>query len=682
LQINARARHGRLPRLEFDLVLDFFAGSPVVRIAVTVRNPRAAKHPGGIWELGDPGSVFLRELSLEIHGNGSNAQPAIACSPTLDAPLASAAGPLELYQDSSGGVHWNSTNHVNREGVVPLSFPGYRLRHGNGEEVGTRSTPVVALQSDGDSISVAMQHFWQNFPKCIEAAADGIGVGLFPSQFADLHELQGGEQKTHVLYVGFGADPVSDVPLDWCRRPVFVRSTAQWYCGAGVVPYLVPADEDRNDGYLSLVTSAIDGEHAFERKREIIDEYGWRNFGDIYADHEAVFHQGERPLVSHYNNQYDAAAGMAYHFFRTGDERWWTAFLELTAHVIDIDIYHTQGDKSAYNGGMFWHTYHYVDAGKSSHRSYPSLPGICGGGPSNEHDYSTGLMLRYFLTGDNRYREATLGLAEWVVNMDDGRKTVLRWLSAEPTGLASATGSPLYHGPGRGAAYSINTLVNAHRLTREPRFLDKAEALIRRCIHPVDDIDALHLLDAERRWYYTVFLQALGSYLDYKLENDQLDTMYGYARLSLLRYADWMSRNEYPYLEKPEILEYPTETWPALDMRKSEVFKYAANHAQGPDRTRFLERARFFFRYSVETLSTMATRTCTRPVVLLLSHGFMQAWFDKFPDTAAPAAGIGDDVGRPRTFVPQKVRAKSALVRIAALCVFVLVTFAVTWLVS
>ena len=40
-------------------------------------------------------------------------------------------------------------------------------------------------------------------------------------------------------------------------------------------------------------------------RREIIDEYGWRNFGEIYADHEAVYHQGRGPFVSHYNNQYD-----------------------------------------------------------------------------------------------------------------------------------------------------------------------------------------------------------------------------------------------------------------------------------------------------------------------------------------------------------------------------------------
>jgi hypothetical protein len=35
-----------------------------------------------------------------------------------------------------------------------------------------------------------------------------------------------------------------------------------------------------------LVAAAIEGDDTVEHKRERIDEYGWRNFGDLYADHE------------------------------------------------------------------------------------------------------------------------------------------------------------------------------------------------------------------------------------------------------------------------------------------------------------------------------------------------------------------------------------------------------------
>ena len=204
----------------------------------------------------------------------------------------------------------------------------------------------------------------------------------------------------------------------------------------------------------------------------------------LYADHEAVGHAGPAPLVSHYNNQYDALAAFLTWFMRTGDRRWWRQAQELAAHVIDIDLYHTDKDKAAYNGGMFWHTVHYVDAGLATHRAYPKAPGVPGGGPSPEHVYATGLLLHYFLTGDTASRDAVVQLADWLLAAEDGRLSRWRWLSSADTGLTSASGSMRYHGPGRGGANTITTLLHAHRLTGDERYLTQAERLIRRCGHP------------------------------------------------------------------------------------------------------------------------------------------------------------------------------------------------------
>jgi hypothetical protein len=673
----------REPLVELTARLHFFAGSSSTRLSLTLRNPRRADHPGGIWELGSRGSVFLREVALTYAWPDPRAERTIHYSVQLDHAPDACTGPFELYQDSSGGEQWRSLNHTTRRGDVPHTFRGYRLRCGDLQTSGLRATPAVAVRSAGREVAIACQYFWQNFPKALEVADDGVKLALFPRQFADVQELQGGEQKTDVVYTAFGRDTVTDHPLDWTRRPLFVRCTPAWYSASGAMPYLIPEAEDPHAQYVSLVNTAIQGEHAFVRTRELIDEYGWRNFGEIYANHEAVFHTGASRLISHYNNQYDAAAGMALHFMRSGDERWRALFDELTAHVLDIDIYHTVRDKSAYNGGLFWHTHHYLDAGKSTHRSYPRAPGVQGGGPSNEHNYSTGLMLRYFMTGDPAYREAVIGLARWVLDMDDGRKTVVRWLARGHTGLASASGTPTYHGPGRGAAYSIVSLLNAHRLTGETAYVEKAEQLIRRCIHPNDAIAARNLLDAERRWYYTVFLQALGQYLDYKAVLGQLDRMYAYARESLLQYARWMATHEYPYLEKPEILEYPTETWAALDMRKSDVFNFAAKHAIGDERRQFRERADFFFHYSSSTLTRLPTGTLARPIVLMLSSGAMHGWFARHAEAGARgAAGEANDFGVPEAFVPQKVTAKRRVIALLVLFACLAGVFAAAWLVA
>ncbi len=88
-----------------------------------------------------------------------------------------------------------------------------------------------------------------------------------------------------------------------------VRAAPDWYAEARAASYLVPASEDPHADYVRLVNAAIEGPDTFELKRERVDEYGWRHFGDLYADHEAVRDPGPQPLVSHYNNQYDALAG-------------------------------------------------------------------------------------------------------------------------------------------------------------------------------------------------------------------------------------------------------------------------------------------------------------------------------------------------------------------------------------
>ena len=90
---------------------------------------------------------------------------------------------------------------------------------------------------------------------------------------------------------------------------------------------------------------------------------------------------------------------------------------------------------------------------------------IGGGGPSPDQNYTTGLMLHYFLTGDAASRETVIDSAQWVIDMDDGTKTIFRWLDRGDTGLASASGRTGYHGPGRGPANSLNALLDGHRLT-------------------------------------------------------------------------------------------------------------------------------------------------------------------------------------------------------------------------
>lgn len=631
--------------LDASLRLHFFAGLGTVKLELSVTNPRAARHPGGVWDLGDPGSVLIRDLSIRIvpaRGGPADVWASIDRSDRMGP----AGHRFAVHQESSGGANWQHDNHLTRERRVALRHRGFRASRDGREVEGLRATPIVSIGGGDTRVSVSVPYFWETFPKALSADASGCEVAMFPRACGDAQELQGGERSTLWAAVCFGRDTVSAEPLAWVRSPLRVSADAAAHRQAGGWAPLSAGSARSAEDYDALVSSIVRGPETFVERREVIDEFGWRNFGDLYADHEGA-------LVSHYNNQYDAIAGFITRFLQTSDPRWWTLADQLATHVADIDLYHTTRDRAAYNGGYFWHTQHYQAAGTATHRAYSRLSGSSGGGPCSEHNYTTGLMLHHFLTGSERSRAAVIQLANWVLDMDDGRKSRFRWIDRRDTGLASITRSPDFHGPGRGAGNSINALLDAHRLTGEPRYLEKAEALIERSVHPDDDPDRFDLLDAENRWSYTVFLQALGKYLEYRAERQLVDAKYEYARASLHKHALWMCANERPYLDTPEKLEYPTETWAAQDIRKAAVFEFASRHTSDEGaRACFMARADGFVDYAVSTLLASPTGRLTRPLVLLLAYGFQRPLLDH----SAPPQAESPATFRREPFTPLRQR--------------------------
>ncbi len=668
--------------------LAFFAGLSHVALEFAIHNPRAALHPGGLWDLGDPGSIHFNDLSLVFRPVGqyrevvwsSNAVERLRCSENA-----------VLWQDSSGGVNWNSPNHVDRNGRVAVSFKGYKileevldatqappafapscLRVEKTLETGERAEPTLKLATSSAWIATAIPDFWQNFPKALRVRNGELSIGLFPVENPFGFELQAGEKKRHTLFFDFGReDRRSDVSN--LQHPLHAFIDPQWIGKSEAVSHFVPQRDDRNARYLAYIQNVIEGSNSFFEKREQIDEYGWRNFGDIYADHEAVNHIGPEKFISHYNNQYDFIYGAAVHFLRTGDARWSKLMREAALHTIDIDIYHTDEDKAAYSHGLFWHTDHYRDAGTCTHRTFTkkTLASVSaasyGGGPCNEHNYTSGLLQYYYLTGDPEARDAVLELAGWVLSTDDGANTLYGLIDSGPTGLASSTADPNYHGPGRGAGNSINALLDAYRLTGARGYFSKAEELIQRCVHPKDDLNARSLDDPERRWSYLVFFQVLGKYLDYKIELGEIDYCFHYARESLLHYARWMVENEVPYKDVLHKVDIPTETWPAQDIRKCSVMHLAAKYGPSADRQHYSERAAFFFDRCLKDLLSFDTACLTRPLVILTVCGFVHAYFQNEVRTCdAPAHAY--DFGLPEEFLPQKARLKATVAARAKVC--------------
>lgn len=645
--------------LDWHSTIQRFSDSSLIRVQLTIVNPKAAEHPGGVWELGDENSCLLDSVKLRMSWAERDESNSTVAS-WRDAggtEWCRSELPFSVSQLGSGGARFQSKIHRDRSGNVPVKENGYRIRSGEQSSEGKRITPVVVSSRESRSaIGVYAERFWQNFPISINATSDGIEVVLLEGRNGP-QELQPGEQKTIELWFSYGDEKVVQQELaSVVERPI-ISVDPEWVCQSRVVPWLTPKSQEVDSTYLDLVEAAIEGDDSFFQKREKIDQYGWRHFGDVYGDHEAIHSEPTDPLVSQYNNQYDMVLGLGLNFIRGGSSRWLELMQDLARHTIDIDIYHTDADKASYNHGMFWHTVHYIDAGKSTHRTYPK--GSCGGGPSSGHAYARGLLLHYCMTGDGTAKEAVTKMGDWMIASEDGSQTKYRWLAKGDTGLTSASGTEDYHGPGRGPGNCVEVLTTAFELTHERKYLEHAEKIIRRVVHPNQDIESLDLLDAENKWFYNLFLQALGRYLEVKISMNEYDRMYSYGQQVLLNFVDWTAEHEYPYLDKRELLEFPTETWAAQEMRKVEVFQWAARHATGQRREKFLERAEFFFKTSIRQLNEFETRSLCRPIALLLTNGYSRAWFANggLEGIEAAPAGGDFDFGQPANFHSQKTRA-------------------------
>ena len=657
-------RFTALRGLRVSARLSFFATTGLVRCDLTLHNSRRARHKGGLWDLGDRGSHLFEDFSIHLPSALPGPSTIAHCLDAHSPDWASAESSFHVYQDSSGGENWQSRVHVNRDGVVPCRFRGYEATADGVQHTGLRASPSVALQAEHACISAAVPEFWQQFPKALSVEDGTIRIGLFPREFDDLHELQGGEQKTHSVWFDFSTNPQPDATLDDVFDPTVVLPEANWCTQAGVLGNLLPNPSPARDCLETILDEALAGDHGIPANQDRVDEFGWRNFGEIFADHEQAYYTGSESLVSHYNNQFDMVQGFLLQRLRTRDRRWYTLADALARHVIDIDIYHTRQDKPAYSGGLFWFTDHYLHAQTSSHRTYsrsnqPATGHPYGGGPGAEHNFSTGLRLYHLLTGNPRARSAVLELAHWVIRMDDGQATILGIIDDGPTGLATAGCDPDYSGPGRGGGNSINTLLDAWILTRDDAYLKFAENLIRRCVHPNDDVHAHNLLDVEKRWSYTVFLVALAKYLDLKQEANQLDEMFAYARDSLLRYAHWMCEHEQPYFDQEQNLEFPTEAWAAQELRKANVLRLAAQYADEKSRPRFTTRGNELGdRAWNDLLRFEQTRMYARAVAIVMTDGLNDCVLRPSKPQPAPDRCFENSTRSTEPFIPQRQRVR------------------------
>jgi hypothetical protein len=612
------------PLLNYTMRLHAFAGSSLVRVVLTVQNPRAATRAedGSRFVLGQPGNVLLKSLDYLVPVRLTEGLKQVTLSPEpgkmLDRiPL---VVPVGIYQDSSGGENWFHRTHVNRNNETPLQFRGYKVSYKDREVAsGLRASPWIDVADQRWAVSVAVPHFWQNFPKALAVDPSGmIRIGLWPSQSADLHELQGGEQKTHEFWLYFRhrrtaereewGDPESPrsrtrdrgegrrrraaslMPLDremmptCLNRPVAAASAEAFAAAVAGLDPVRPVEAGKFDKYEAVVAAAAKGKVNLFTHREEADEYGWRDFGDTWAANEINKTEGPHTglrVVSHYNNEYDLGFGMLMQYVRNLDadpalaNAWWDLASHGLWHEADIDIYHTLADLAPiYNGGTFTHTAHGVEAGRSTHRGSPQeemwglldWPWEKGSSPEAGHFRTRGIINLYYLTGDRHLRDAAWDatrLVDWKIRQNR---------------------FPQIDVPDRSGGNNLQILLDWYLLTWDPTYLESIDKLTANL-----DYDAVAARGQRpvggSAWSTALYVKSLGRLIevlaDKALPTDKLVASYlKYVRAiyeqSYARQGGWREG-----------------TWAYLS---AEVMMQAAETSKDPaEKTRFLQAARDAF---------------------------------------------------------------------------------------
>lgn len=605
------------------------AAGSVVEWAFSIHNPQAAKHPGGVWDLGDEGSFFFQSLECVFKEVSSTSMPFLQMNEGENWLTPNARWDLTQY--SSGGKNWKSSLHIERDGLVPFEKKGFELNLSDAVIRGERADPIMFSKVGA---ALYIPGFWQNFPKSVSGGDGVVNLSLFPSR-KTLYELQGGEKKTHLLRFDFNGSQSSCLHL---RKKLQLTLDPEYIAETQTILRFGAGSEKVDE----LVDLSLSADVGMKAKREIIDEYGWRNYGDLFADHESLYLEKGKYFISHYNNQYDPVFGFLKQYLYSKNNDWFQLADELANHVSDIDIYHTTDDRAEYSGGLFWHTDHYVDAMLSSHRTYSrnqqpdGITTTQGGGPGGEHCYTHGLLLHYYLTGNERSRDAVIELSDWVTRFYEGTGTFLElMLKLKKYYLpkmreAGLFGKVFYnkYPLDRGVGNYVVALLDRFLLSNDKAFLRNAEKVISYTVHPLENIENRNLEDVEFRWFYTIFLQAVIRYLEIKKQWGEVqDSRYQFGSRVLIKYAIWMVENERPYLDKPEILDYPNDTWAAQDIRKAYILRYASeNCCDDAIGKQMREKADELYDYVVSHLAVSETAHFTRiQAILLQNHGVQSA---------------------------------------------------------
>ncbi|KIH75488.1 hypothetical protein SAMN05660860_03243 [Geoalkalibacter ferrihydriticus] len=473
----------------YNCRIHFYAGKDYVRVFFTLENNGANGRTNPEQHFAPIQSVYFDSVSLGL--NLINQRQATVISADLHERLDQ--GSISLLQN------WRDAAESTRNGtLVPTFAEGafYVLLQNDEKIAEGRTHPGwLSVQGDRGGVSVAFRHLWQNFPKKIIAAPQGLNLVLWPEegyyphcsrddfldqrfamycheagQDAGLYLFDGGRHKTHEMLLAFsvrGENPDPEGLHAAVEHPLMALAPPAWYSDTGGLGLMAPSGltmdnaelDEAMDRYDRLQIAMVDEEvsqnewtintlktrsPAHWSSSYQYRYFGWMGFGDLLW-------AGQAPSALHY----DWPFSMLLHYLRTGHRGLFDAGVEMAKHRYDIDQYH--GERRDSRGNHVW-TNHMAFYESERH----SDPSINTHNPArvsmNSHTWNGGLVLYYLLTGDRKAWEAAVANGQAALSRLERRSQTQGCASHET----------------RQETWPILNLVNLYRVNGDPRYLEVA----------------------------------------------------------------------------------------------------------------------------------------------------------------------------------------------------------------
>ena len=382
----------------------------------------------------------------------------------------------------------------------------YRLQGADGS--GGKAPGWAELADAQGTLAVGLRAFWQQWPKSLEIASDGLCVGLFPAfqdgdyahmepwykyQYlfdGDCYRLRTGQARRWDVWVdldgnGSALARMADAPLVPAADPAQAIATGVW---DAIAPAGTPEMADY-DAWAETLYDAYCYSIAVQR------DYGEMNWGDWF---------GER-RVNWGNHEYDTTNQVLIQYARTGDPKYFHTADAAARHSSEVDTIHfVNSDLAQYftdnwpqrnypprPGMVHQHTvghvggFYSVDRIRKLFREVSvdkrERPYLCLDPYNLGHIWTQGLVRQFFLTGDPFLKETVETIGRNLAQLVEDRQ--YRFMGS--THCGRTTGWPLL---ALGGAYEVSfddRYLNAMKTLADDALADQDPVCGGWLIHPM-----------------------------------------------------------------------------------------------------------------------------------------------------------------------------------------------------